>query len=275
MLRQSLNGTMISLTMTTIANPYDAVSEAVDATVKELVSSTRWRDGTIVSVPLLYPGGTNVVVKISIAPVNPKRVGTFAIRVSDFGSAFREMESVGLESAFVRSVSSMVESHDIQHTKQSIFQDITDISDLYGAVCSVSSAAWKAVSMVYDRIAVEEVNENDLRDALRQKLQNVFGFRSVSTSPIIGASSKSWEVSAVVAADKNRVAFQAVKSKAQSVYKTMALFSDIARTDVPFGRVAVLPDLHSASSEHLNMLQQTGRVLGLEADGIAFERAAA
>jgi hypothetical protein len=257
--------------MTTIATPIDAISDAVNAAVADLVKVSHWRDSAIVSVPLLFSGGTNVIVKIGLAPSDPKRLGNMMIRVSDYGSAFREVESIGAAASFPRTARKVAADHELGVAKHSIFMDVNE-GEIYEAVCAVSVASWQVVKQIYDSLSDED--EGSVVLELREKLERVFGMGHIVSTEVTGASSKKWDVSAVIAANGNEVAFQFVKDAAQSVYRTVTLFSDLARLEKPIRRVSVISDLAQTNPEYVSILSQTGRVIELGAQDMIYRRAA-
>src|SRR3546814_18328855 len=71
---------------------------------------------------------------------------------------------------------------------------------MFRAVCDVSTASWRVVDEIYRRLNGRE--EAEIQEHLRERLVSVFGQQSVKYEhKIVGASSKEWDVSAIVQTD--------------------------------------------------------------------------
>jgi hypothetical protein len=126
------------------------VQAATDSVVKSLLQARHWEDCSFINLPISYPGGGDVTIKVTL-----NRSG---FRVSDNGFAFREAEAYGLnEEKFSYVLSKIVAGTDLNKSQRTIYLD-TDFSTLYGAICEVASASWRAA----ERIASN--NEDDDED---------------------------------------------------------------------------------------------------------------
>ena len=72
-----------------------APAPAIEIAVASLVSAEHWADSSFVRLPLVYPGGSLVTVKID--PLGANRY-----RVSDAGFGFREIEEIGAQRSYAR-----------------------------------------------------------------------------------------------------------------------------------------------------------------------------
>ena len=240
------------------------VSEAVEATARQLVAFHRRGQSSFINLPLLYPDGSAVTLKI-----DPIAGG---IRVSDNGFAYREVESIGAESSFPKTAQTVTEEAGVEFSKHVVFVD-TEPEALFRAICDVAAATWRIADGVYRRVA--ERDEVEIEDHLRKRLASVFGAQRLKpVHKLKGASSSEWDVSAVVQIDGHSAVFQAVGSHANSIYRVTSAFHDLAALDHAPTLVAVVRDKLSLGPR-IGLLSQVGRVIEDRQSDDVFERAAA
>jgi hypothetical protein len=242
----------------------DCVSAAVEKAARELVGFERIGDSTFVNLPLLYPDGSCVTVRIDQIPDG--------FRVSDNGFAYREIEAVGYEGSFARTANIAAEREGVLAGKRSIYVDAAG-DELFRAMCDVATASWRVAERVYERITEDSAFQ--IIDEFRQRLCKVFGPASVREDrEISGFSSKKWEVSAIVDTPGSAIVFQIVTNHPNSIYKTVTLFHDLAL-------LPKAPRLVSAVStkaefgNNITLLSQVGHVIELSAPDETLVRAAA
>ena len=188
-------------------------------------------------MPMYYPSGSPVTVQIA-------RSSNDTFLVSDFGFAFRELESFGRERSFARTAEAIIADNEVSRDRRCIFVRDLELDDLSRGIADVASASWQIVDQVYARN--KEDDEEEIKDYLTDRLVEIFGIPHVSTDVVLsGASTAPWEMTALVTTDDKRVAFQAVSAHQNSVYRTNAAFDDLAALDDPPLLVAVV---HSKAS---------------------------
>lgn len=249
--------------MAALVKPDRSLKATVDAVVKDLVRASHNRDSSYVSLPLIYPGGSSVTLKIDRT--------AHGLRVSDNGFGFRELEAVGADSSFARAASRFVADDDLALNKRAIFVDVPDEDQLLRAICDVGSASWRTVDAIYARLP----DETEIEDYLRERLQKIFGERDVTPdAKVVGASTTEWAFSASVRHDGHVTIFHAVSEHANSVYRTSTAFHDIAALDNPPSLVAVVKSLKAMGSK-LGILSQAGRVMEEDQPDATYLQAAA
>ncbi|WP_146217152.1 hypothetical protein [Falsiroseomonas bella] len=208
------------------------VAEAVRAVASDLVSVQHWRDASFVRLPLIYPSGSGVAVR-----VDQFSAGTF--RVSDNGLAFQEIDAVGAARSFARTAATVTEELGVQRNSRAVFVD-APVDQLYRAIADVAMASWQIADRVYARMRDED--EDGIVDYLAERLVAIFGEPAVQTdgATVVGASTISWEVTATVVVGGKITAFQAVGSHPNSVWRANAAFDDLAALPNPPRLVGVV-----------------------------------
>ncbi|WP_311275745.1 DUF1828 domain-containing protein [Methylobacterium sp. WCS2018Hpa-22] len=251
--------------MTTGVNIADRVRQAVENTARELVRTERIGESWYINLPLLYPDGSYVTVRVDPTPGG--------IRVSDDGFAYREAEDLEApKGSFKRTASAIAEQMGVFVNNHAIFVDSsTDM--LERAVHDVAEASWR----VADRISQRLLSDDDeaLSEALASRLLKVFGPNSVdpNKSTILGASTNEWTLSAVVRLPDRVAVFQAVSDHAASIYKASTAFRDLSELHDPPRLIAVVKDL-SAFGPKLSLLVPSKVIQEQQSDS-DFRRAAA
>ncbi len=251
--------------MTIIEQKRSIVAEAAEAAVAELVSVRRSGGSSFVSLPILYPDGSFVTLKLDQAAQG--------IRVSDNGFAYRELEAIGTARSFAKTASTVAEALQLVADRRTVYVDVP-VEQLVRAICDVGIASWQIADRVYARAAEED--EAEIEDYLRERLTKVFGkaLKEVDQNKIKGASTNEWEVSAIVERTGKLTIFHAVSNHANSVFRTSAAFHDLHALEKPPGLVAVVRS-KSALGPKLGLLSQIGRVIEEEQPDPVYLRAAA
>jgi hypothetical protein len=239
------------------------MDEVIETTVRELVSARRVAHEAFISLPLLYPSGTSVTVKVTPTPDG--------YRVSDGGFAYREIEAIGATRSFAGTVTQIAEANDLRRNSRTVFTE-ADAGSLFRAVCDVGAASWQITDRVYSRLS--EDTEEEVEEYVRARLTQIFGAPSVQSAKLTGASTSEWDVTAIVKQGGKSTVFQAVLPYANSIYRTNSAFDDLAALDDPPGLVAVVRN-KAALGSRLALLSRTGRVIEDQQPDAVYLRAAA
>jgi hypothetical protein len=138
--------------MTELAPNMAEIARVVEAALRDIVA-VRTHDGSsYVSVPLFYPSGSFVTVKIDQMP------GCY--RVSDNGFAFREIESIGAQRSFGKTIQAIVADANLVSDRRRIYVDVTR-DHLVAAICEVASASWQVATKIYSRASDKDLDEGD------------------------------------------------------------------------------------------------------------------
>lgn len=255
---------MIYSMSTVSATDKSDVRTAIEMTVNGLVRSTKIGLSYYVNLPMIYPDGSFVTVRIDRSPRG-------AIRVSDAGFAFREADEMGYARSFTRTANAIAETVGVKVEDKTIVSEATILS-LDRAICDVAETSWRVAAAFGDKFDEEE--DFALMDELSARLKLVFGQDHVSDRPdIVGSSTVVWQVTAVVSLNEHRTVFQAVANHANSLYRTSTAFKDIAATEYPPRLVAVVRN-KSAFGAKISLLSP-GRVIEETQPDDLYRRAAA
>lgn len=241
-----------------------AVREVAENVAAALVSVRHWGEASFIKLPLVYPSGSFVTVRITQAP------GGY--RVSDGGLAFREIERFGAERSFSGTVRGVIEGKDTLADRRTIFADVT-AGEVEAAVYEVAIASHQVAEQIVAKAS--EVHAEDIAEALQERLVRVFGVDRVAVEQeVVGSSSTSWKVSAVTRSGDHIAVFQAVSQTPMSIFRTSAAFHDLAVLNIPPRLVAVV-ESKARLGKNLSLLAQAGQVIEVGQSDDVFRRAAA
>lgn len=238
-----------------------AVTTVAENAARELLSVRHWGDASFITLPMVYPGGAFVTVKIEI--------GQSGFRVGDNGFAYRELESMGINRSFGNTARSVAENQSLEVDRRSVFVDVPP-ELVSRAICDVAAASWQIADTAIGRVSEEE--EADLEERLRDRLSTVFGSSKVANEHTIqGASTSAWDVSAIVRTDGNVAVFHAVSKYPNSVFKASTAFHDLALLEKPPALIAVVRK-KADLGPRLNLLAQIGNVIEQDQPDRTYER---
>jgi hypothetical protein len=240
------------------------VSDAVGAAISQLMTTRSWGDSTFVTLPVFYPNGTPVTVK-----VEPSQVG---FRVSDGGLTFRHLEQIGAEHYFARNAPSFANEIEGFVYNRSICLDVT-VGELAAAIADIADTTARMASKIIGRVGRK--GEAQIADHLYDRLKAVFGAGRVERDVhLVGPSTKDWDVDSIVHLDGGDAIFQAVSNHHASVYSTSAMFHDLALKDRPPVTTAVVQSRQELGA-WFNILAQAGNVIEQADPNLVYERATA
>lgn len=238
------------------------LERAVEGVVRDLVRGQRINGAFYVNLPLLYPDGSFVTVRIDQVPKG--------LRVSDAGFAYHQIDDIGAAKSFRRTANKAAELNDVTVGDRALYTE-ADADSLHRAILDVADASWRVADQVCQRVFDED--DQELVEALNERLVKLFGSENVAPEQsITGASTNEWEMSAVVSYRGRKTVFQAV-SNANSVYRTSTAFRDIAGLDNPPRLVAVVRDMKALGPR--KALLAPGRVIEEAQPDDLFRKAAA
>ena len=239
------------------------LSELSAQVAPNLVSWRNWADASFITLPIVYPSGSFVTVRLTYAPEG--------VRVSDSGFAFREAESFGAGRSFPNTARAVAEGFDISVGKRAIYIDVP-FEHVERAIFDVSAASHAVAERIVSKVAHD--GEAAISEILHVKLDRIFSKAVEHEGKISGASSTEWEVSAVAKVDGRMVVYQAVTNYPVAVFRTSAAFHDIAALDNPPSLISVISS-KSEMGKNYSILAQAGRVIEISQDDKIFLKAAA
>jgi hypothetical protein len=192
--------------------------------------------------------------------------------VSDYGFAYRQLETVGAENSWSRVARRLTKEIELESEGQRIFAQRVAETELFRAICDVATTSWQVVEKVYASLSDE--SDADLEDELFARLKAIFGSDSVSPHiEVAGSSSSKWDFTALVKDKDRQIVFQAVSPHAASVYRTNTAFHDVALRENPPTRIAVVRE-KAALGSRVSILAQAGRVIEWHDGDAVYRRAA-
>ncbi|WP_315767564.1 hypothetical protein [Bradyrhizobium sp. SZCCHNR2012] len=196
----------------------DFSDRTVEEAARELVRAERINGAVYINLPMLYPDGSFVTVRVD--------KGAYGFRVSDAGFAYREVEDIAGARSFRRIANRVAEANDVVVGERILYVG-TGIENLERAICDVAATAWTIVHSVAEKAFDED--ELGLSDELSTRLKRVFGDERVEDGvELVGASTTSWPVTALVKTDGAQVVFQAVSENANSINRASTAFRDLS-----------------------------------------------
>lgn len=242
---------------------YVALQDLTASIAPRLVSAKHWSDATFINLPMLYPSGASVTVRLSFVKGG--------IRVSDSGFAYREADSFGMGRSFARTARTIADLHEVDVGNRTIYVDVGP-QDVERAILDVSAASHATAERIVEK--ADDDGEVEISELLLKRLDDLFHAAVHRGQKIIGASSTEWDVTAVAKFDQRSVVFQAVSNSPISVYKASTAFHDLAALDNAPDCVAVVPS-KSELGANVRILNQAGRVIEIGQSDDVFRRAAA
>lgn len=239
------------------------LSEISAAIAPNLVSCRNWVDASFISLPIVYPSGAFVTVRLTYAQGG--------VRVSDSGFAYREVDSFGAGRSFPNTARSVAENYDVQVGRRTVYADVLP-SEVERAIFDVSAASREIAQRIVSNVAYD--GEIAISDELHAKLDCIFPKTVEHEGKIIGASSTEWEVTAIARVDGRMAVFQAVTNYPVAVFKASTAFHDLAALDNAPSLVSVVSSKQEMGKNY-SILAQAGRVLEIGQDEDAYLRAAA
>lgn len=215
--------------MSTVAEA--RLSEAVSEAIRTIVTAEHYRAGSIVSLPIIYPSGSSVLLEVT-------KHGD-RLLVSDRGGGFQEAELMGASRQYKEEAERIGREAGIRFDGHSMFVVDVPFDRLSGAMVVVANCSQDAAVFAAERLA--DGIEADARDVLFARLSAVFrGWRVEKNARVIGASTHPWRVAVEVAKHDKRAIFEPVTKRYITIVGTAAKFHDLARLEAPPARFAVV-----------------------------------
>ncbi|MDR3413895.1 MAG: hypothetical protein P4L87_23525 [Formivibrio sp.] len=221
---------------------------------QQLVAVDQHGTEAFVRVPLLYPSGASVVVRVR------EEGDTFF--VSDFGMGWDEVEMMGASARiYSRHAKIIAENAGVHFDERAFFVLRVSKPQLVGAIVTIANCSQESAAQV--AYALAEKRTVDENDVLYTRLKAVFEPRMarVERGAILkGASTHDWPVGSLVISNENRTVFEAVTNYATSVAKVVTEFGDLGRLDGAPARVAVVKS-KSELGTYLGLLSPVGNII--------------
>lgn len=214
-----------------LRNDNRAFREAIESVTREIIVAEHRKGCSYIKTPLLYPGGSTVVVRIND--------GYPEFFVTDFGAGYSEAEMMGASAIFARHSREIADHAGIGFDSHSFFVAKATRQQLPGVVVTVANCSQEAVAVAAYRLA--ERRFSDDTEKLYERLVRVFPRGKVARdAEVIGQSNTRWHVATLVQGDMRKTIFEPVSSHHTSIFAASTKFRDIAEIDNAPGRVAIV-----------------------------------
>ncbi len=200
------------------------VSLEIEAAMRRLTSGVRHSEGTYITLPVLYPSGAKVVVRVS----EQRTENQTKFFVTDFGLGFQEAELMGIDRGFSRVARIVAERSGVGFDEHAFFAVQVDLERLPGAISTIASCSLEAVTTALVRTS--EKASVGIARILVEKLEAVFGAERVKRDETLsGDSGHDWTVAATVQSAKGRVVFDVATKSPISITTVATKMDDISR----------------------------------------------
>jgi hypothetical protein len=218
------------------ANPH-SFQDVADAIARQIVLAEANDDVAYIRLPLRYPGGTSVVVRVTTQPSFVGESKRFS--VTDHGLGYEEAATMGVGTIYVRHARGIADRVGITYQDYAFFVEGVSRDQLPGAVVAVANCSFEAVAMVAER--VEEIEKETEGEILYKRLVRVFSEKNVArNAEVVGASTTAWPVDNLVTSNSHETIFEAVSVHRNSVYAANTKFGDIREVEIHPKCIAVV-----------------------------------
>lgn len=205
--------------------------DVVDGVARALADVRHTQDASFISLPVLYPSGSLVVLRID--PHSEER-----FLVSDMAMGFEEADLMGAGRLFCHSAHGIAARAGVHFDRQTFSVSVRR-EQLVGAVSVVAAASQEAVLVAAFRL--NEKKRADAADRLCERLFRLFTPAKVERgATVIGASNTPWTVTALVRSDGHKAVYEPVSDHPNSVASALTKFVDLNQLENPPARIAVV-----------------------------------
>ncbi len=243
----------------------ETFKKLIDEVGRQLVSAEHHTGRSFVRLPLLYPSGANVVVRVE--------GGENRFFVSDAGFGFQEADMMGASLIYARLGRAIAENAGVRFDNQSFFIIEAARGQLPGAVVAIANCSHEAAGLAAYKLS--ERKSVDDSDALYERLIGIFPKPNVAkNAEIIGSSSTRWSVAALVKfpSTGQQAVFEPVAKHHTAVFSASTKFHDMALLEQPPVRVAVVRK-KSEFGPWLGLLSQAANVVDTEVSNVTLAKA--
>lgn len=227
------------------------IVDVVEQAMCEIVSAAHRVEGSYVRLPILFPSGSDVVIRVSGGPDR--------FFVTDFGLGYSEAELMGASSIYLRQAKQVSKNSGVEFDQNAFFSLEVPRDRLPGAIVTVANCCSEAVSLTAFKSAERAVNVGS--ELLVHKLTEAFGARYVHRqSKLLGASHHEWQFAALVDVEGKRNVFEFSTKHPNSIATVSMKMDDLARVSGSPGRFVMV---HSKAElgTYLGVLAHSANVI--------------
>lgn len=240
------------------------LSTVAEEVAAKLMRAKDLSDGVRLTVPVLYPSGAMVAVRIVGGPDR--------YLVTDDGGAAQEADMIGAAGKlFSRHGSRAAEKSGVKFNSHEIFFPQAASEMLPSIVAIVAEASRFAVQLTSDSVAERLDRQTAL--SVADRIRDAFGREAVEErAEVVGASERAWRYAAIARVSGRVVAFEAVSPAPASVAAAYLKFDDVRRVAGAPQQVACLIRRQAFSNENIVMLNRTAKLYDLSESGASLRR---
>jgi hypothetical protein len=227
----------------------------LESVMRQLARFDQRGETAFINVPVLYPSGSGVVVRVDDS-------GDGRFFVSDMGLGYQEAEMMGAALIYARHAKHIAENAGIQFDSEAFFVAKGTREQLAGAIATVANCSQEAVALAAYKLA--ERRATDVAETLYERLVRIFTPPKVAkNASLFGASNTEYHFAAIVTLTEKPTAFEAVANHATSIAFASSKFHDLALLDQPPTAVAVVRKKKELGTYH-NLLSQVANVIEVD-----------
>ena len=236
----------------------ETTRELVESVIGQVVKCAHETDGTIVQMPMHYPSGTRVSIRVQFD-------GNTCF-LSDLGNASREAELLGATNKLFRNQARQVAEQFGVKFDQFSFLELQVLPDEVGAAIRILAGASEKAAVMTEIKMSDQKKANDAQ-ILVDRLSQIFGSEQVIPGAHLkGQSHNSWEFDAQVELSSDQIAvLECVTGNHSSVYSAYTKFSDLSHLKKSPKRFVAINHNARCSEEFLNLLGFDSRSIDLQA----------
>lgn len=242
----------------------DTFRKAVDQAHRQLLTVDHRGGASFVKLPILYPSGSTVVIRVTDA--HPQ------FFVTDNGAGYDEADFMGGSSIYSRYAKPIAENAGVSFDSHAFFVLEATREQLPAAIVTVANCSQQAAALTAYKLAERKFSDDT--DELYQRLVRVFPQRKVAKDvEIVGQSNTRWHVATLVTGPR-AVIFEPVSKHHSSVFAATTKFHDIAQAEEAPERVAVVRRKEDFKT-YLAVLSQAANVIERDVPDETIQRLAA
>ncbi len=227
------------------------LSDVVDAAMRGITSIAHRAEGSYVKLPLLYPSGSGVLVRVSGGPDK--------YSITDIGIGYTEAELMGAGPTYVRQAKIVSQNSGVRFDEHSFFAVEVPRDRIPGAIVTVANCSSEAVALTAFKIA--EKAAVDASEVLVQRLESAFGAANVVRhEKIIGASNHEWEFAAAIKRGRRPSLFEFATRHSNSVANVSMKMGDVALLEAAPRRIVMVHNKNEMGT-YLGVLARSADVI--------------
>jgi hypothetical protein len=219
----------------------------------------------LVALPILYPGGAPVVIRV--------RRDDDQFIVNDQGNGYVAAEHMGGASTYLKLAPAVAAMNGVEFDGHMMFAARVTREWLPSTIIFAAAASRQAVERTAEKMTVDL--EQSLRANLQDRLRHTFRDRVSLDVEIAGGSTKKRKFAARIDAGDHVSVFDLVTPHHVSINGAIVKFQDIAQLDAPVSGVAVLSDQNKVDTGDIALLSQwASKIIPLNANDATLREAA-